>query len=212
MADLSEIGLQHIGKKYKHWIFRNVDLNLVPGGRYAVVGRNGIGKSTLLKIIAGAVIPSEGQVIYTNQGKSIDLQEALTAISFAAPYVDLIEELTVMEMSRFHSRFRSLHKKLENCNEFLERINLRGHSENFVGDLSSGLMQRLRLGLALLFPTPVLLLDEPTSYLDSEGKQWYNRLLENYLDNQILVIASNDHDDLHYCKEEINIEKITTGL
>ena len=109
MADRVQIELSKIGKRYKRWIFRDIDLIFQPAGTYGITGHNGIGKSTLLRVISGYTSPTSGLVKYNHATKGLlDAQTAATSIAFAAPYIDLIDELTVLEMINFHCSFKKV--------------------------------------------------------------------------------------------------------
>jgi ABC-type multidrug transport system ATPase subunit len=207
MANSFEIGLSDIGKKYKRWIFRDVNLRLEDSQRHAVIGQNGSGKSTLLKIISGYTSPTQGRVDFLEDGKKLDGLSAPKKVSYAAPYIDLIEELTVIELANFHANFQPLHRDVSKIQDFLTTVQLSSHGDIAVGDLSSGLMQRLKVGLALLSITPVLLLDEPTSYLDLQGKAWFKEMLERYASKRLVIIASNEKEDVASCQHVIDIQE-----
>jgi ABC-type multidrug transport system ATPase subunit len=205
MADAVEIELAHLGKRYKQWIFRDVDLVLYPSKRYGVIGRNGVGKSTLLRLISGYTSPTVGKVTFTLSGKPIDDQQAALMVGYTAPYINLIDELTVNEILEFHTSFKKVYPDVVNREVLLDKVNLSSHRDFLVGDLSSGLMQRLKLGLTILTMTPVILLDEPTSYLDLSGKKWYYDLLDEYARNRLVVVASNDPEDVLKCDQMIDM-------
>jgi ABC-type multidrug transport system ATPase subunit len=205
MADRIQIGLSGIGKRFKRWIFKDVDLTLHSGVRYGVIGHNGVGKSTLLRIISGYTSPTLGHVSYTIDGSALDQQDAALMVGYTAPYVNLIDELTVREMLDFHMHFKTVYEAVSDINTFLSGINLLTHGDVLVGDLSSGLLQRLKVGMMIFSKTPVLLLDEPTSYLDLEGKKWYYDLVDEFIHDRLLVVASNDPEDLVQCEEMIDM-------
>lgn len=207
MVDPVQIELAKIGKRFKHWIFKDVNLVLEPSTQYGVIGRNGIGKSTLLRIISGYTSPSTGVVTYTQIGEKLDILSSASTVSFAAPYIDLIDELTVVEMLQFHRSFRKTFPELEQDENLLEAIELSAHKDVLVGDLSSGLMQRLKVGLMIVSKSSVLLLDEPTSYLDLSGKKWFHQLLGKYQNQRLVVIASNDPEDLVNADHNIDMQQ-----
>lgn len=207
MADPVQIELTKIGKRFKSWIFRDIDLIFESSVFYGIVGHNGIGKSTLLRIISGYTSPTVGRVIYSSVHGPLDIQSAAGTVSYAAPYIDLIDELTVTEMVLFHQSFRKFFPALRQIEDILRVIELYKHRDTLVGDLSSGLMQRLKVGLMIVTESPVLLLDEPTSYLDLNGKQWYHQLLEKYRPGRLVIVASNDPDDLIRVDRFVNMEE-----
>lgn len=185
-----EIELVNVGKRFSlDWIFRKVNFKFQSGQSYALTGYNGSGKSTLLKILSGGSTPSEGKVIYRWEGKELTQLQVAEKVSYAAPYIHLIDDFTLEEMLEFHFRFKKM--KVSSVDELLNIIELKAHRHKIISKFSSGMMQRLKLALAILTESEILLLDEPTSYLDEKAIQWYKNLLETYIGNRILVIGSN---------------------
>jgi ABC-type multidrug transport system ATPase subunit len=106
-----EVNCIDIGKRFnRDWIFRHVNCTFSAGNSYAVTGPNGSGKSTLLQAIAGSLHLSEGALEYSNQQdpKTIEPEKFYQYISIAAPYLELIEEMTGREFLHFHQQFKSL--------------------------------------------------------------------------------------------------------
>ncbi len=90
------IKLTNLGKRYnREWIFRNFNFQFTINKHYAITGPNGSGKSTLLQIIAGSTIYNEGNIVYQHFDKTIEPEKIFKKISFAAPYLDLVEEMTL---------------------------------------------------------------------------------------------------------------------
>src|SRR5690554_5053031 len=98
-----EIILEDIGRRFnRDWIFRHLDYRFMAGGRYAILGPNGSGKSTLLQVIASSLTPSVGNIRYVREASHTEPDHVYQYISLAAPYMELIEEFTLMEQIRFH--------------------------------------------------------------------------------------------------------------
>lgn len=185
------IQLAEIGKKFnREWIFKDVNFTFQENSVTAILGSNGSGKSTLLKIISAAELPSSGIISYTNStNKLVDLNEVYQYISFVGPYMDLPELLTLDEVFKFHNQFRPINMELE---EFAKTVYLENDRQKQIKNYSSGMRQRLKLGLSILSQSPILFLDEPCSNLDHMGIDLYQRLLKNNADNRIILIGSND--------------------
>ena len=167
-------------------------------------GINGSGKSTLIKLLSGYLSPSEGKITYSLQGKTIDRSEVYKYLSMAAPYTDLIQEYDVEEMFHFHAKFKRVREELD-VTAFLNLVNLKGNKGKQIQFYSSGMKQRLQLALALVSDSKVLLFDEPTSYLDSENKNWFYNLLQQEKRDRTVVIASNDEEDFQFCSEIVTL-------
>ena len=93
------IQLNNLGKKFnKEWVFRNLTYQINQSDKLVVLGGNGSGKSTLLQVISGFITENEGEVIYQLNGKVIPVDKIKNYISFASPYIQLIEDFTLTEM------------------------------------------------------------------------------------------------------------------
>src|SRR6188768_2239798 len=99
------IELNNLGKRFnQQWIFRHLNYQFHSGQAYAIVGPNGSGKSTLLQVIAGSIEKSEGQLTWIDD-QPIETEDHFKQLSLAAPYLELIEELTLTEFLDFHQSF-----------------------------------------------------------------------------------------------------------
>jgi len=201
-----QITLNNTGKRFNlEWIFRHVEFEFSSGKSYAIVGANGSGKSTLLQVIAGALMHSEGNIIYTDdQQKIISNDLIFEQISIAAPYLELIEEMTATEFLTFHQTFKTFIKPIP---EILAEIGLAQAANKQIRYFSSGMKQRLKLGQAFFSNSSILLLDEPTTNLDGVGIQLYLRLIKDYAEKRLLIICSNDEAEYGFCDEKIIVEK-----
>jgi ABC-type multidrug transport system ATPase subunit len=206
-----KIALNNAGKKYyREWIFRKTNISFSSGQKTVILGPNGSGKSTLLQIIAGSTMPNEGLVSYHDGEEEILPDEIYSHISFAAPYLELIEEFTLREIIHFHYKFK---KPLDNFTEetILEKSGLTNKSDQVYRYFSSGMKQRVKLLLAILSKTPILLLDEPCSNLDSSGTEWYRQMMADYTGNRIVIIASNHNEsEYSFCDSRLNMADFKT--
>lgn len=192
-----EVTLSGIGKTFnREVIFREVSMTLTTGSRTAILGPNGSGKSTLLQVIAGALVPTAGTVAHALDGRPIAPDAVYRHTSIAAPYLGLYEELSLRQAIRFHTRFKPLRPGLKDHD--VARIAYLEHAaDKPVQHFSSGMKQRLKLALAILSDTSLLLLDEPASNLDAEAIAWFRELLRDHLDERTLVVASNRQEAEH---------------
>lgn len=198
-----QITLTNTGKRYnREWIFRHVDRIFLPGNAYAITGPNGSGKSTLLQVIAGAVLHSEGSIEYKEGENLVESIQAHKHLSLAAPYLELIEEMTATELLEFHATFKKLIKSIP---EILEEVSLTNAAHKQIRYFSSGMKQRLKLAQAFFSEISVLLLDEPTTNLDEDGIALYHKLIRNYATGKTVIVSSNDKIEYDFCKEIISI-------
>ena len=199
------ISMENISKRFGfEWIFKNVNYQFETDKRYAIVGPNGSGKSTLLKIISGGLTPTSGRVFFKVPHVRTPTDELIASeIAFAAPYISLIEEFSLSELYDFHTSFKKMH-----CNskeEFLEILQLSAHKNKFIKNFSSGMRQRLKLGLAFLTRSQVLLLDEPTSNFDTKTIDWYHTLVTKFTADRLLVIGSNQEHEMSFCTDKLSV-------
>lgn len=200
-----KIKLSGAGKRFnREWIFRNTDLAFNSGTAYAITGANGSGKSTLLQCIAGMLQLSEGSMEFMDGGQSISHENSFRHISFCAPYLDVIEEMTLVEFLEFHTRFK---KFIDGINSpgVIEAIGLRSAAHKQIRYYSSGMKQRVKLAQSIFSDAGIILLDEPCSNLDQKGIALYHSLIENYCMNRIVLVCSNDEVEYGFCKEIISI-------
>ncbi len=200
-----QIALEGIGKRFgRDWIFRDLTFTFEEGKRYAVTGPNGSGKSTLLRVVAGHLSPSKGKVSFAVGGQPLDVDEVYARVAWAAPYIELIEEYTLDELLRFHQQFKPFANGVRTA-EALELIELTHARHKQIRNFSSGMKQRLKLGLALLSEVSLVLLDEPTTNLDEAGAQWYHDMVRRFGEGRTIVVASNVPADYAFCESEVHI-------
>jgi ABC-type multidrug transport system ATPase subunit len=203
------IDLNKAGRRFnQEWIFRNFSYQFKAGEQYAILGPNGSGKSTLLSVLTGSLSPSEGTVTY-KETKNIPVEQIYKRISFAAPYLDLIEEFTLQETIRFHFKFKEFSAGM-NAEGLLERLGLARAQDKPLKYFSSGMKQRTKLALACCADTPMLLLDEPTSNLDTQGIDWYHQLISDFSADKLLVVCSNQEVEYSFCKHFIQVTDYKT--
>jgi heme exporter protein A len=158
-----------------------------PGEVLLVTGSNGSGKSTLLKVLAGLLAPERGEVVYREDGETLDIAARRRAAGFVAPDLALYEELTTLENLRFFCRLRGVPE--DRAGELLDTVGL--PHDRPAGALSSGMRQRLRWTWALLARPRLLLLDEPFQNLDAPGVAQGTGLLERHLEGGGLAVVAN---------------------
>jgi len=208
-----QITLTNTGKRYnREWIFRHCSFTFTPEKNYAITGPNGSGKSTLLQVIAGATLHNEGTIEYLATGngqRATDSMQHYKSISIAAPYLELIEEMTAKETLEFHAKFKSLNSSLS-IEEMLKIVGLEKAVNKQLRYFSSGMKQRLKLAQAFFSTTPVLLLDEPTTNLDADGIALYQNLVSNYTKDRLVIVSSNVKEEYGFCEEIISIADYKT--
>jgi ABC-type multidrug transport system ATPase subunit len=200
-----QIEANGLGKRYaRDWIFRGLTHTFQAGSATAILGPNGSGKSTLLNTISGQLLPTDGTLVYQYRGQTIPVEEVPPLLSYAAPYLELIEELTLTELLHFHTRFKPLRPGVTQ-QQLVELMYLSTSRNKLVRDFSSGMKQRLKLALALYADTPLLLLDEPTTNLDRAGVAWYLEHVHATLAGRTVLVSSNVPEEYDFCSEQLNV-------
>lgn len=200
-----KIDLTNLGKRYnREWIFRNLNFRFDIHKRYAITGPNGSGKSTLLQLIAGSTIYNEGSIEYSILNKEISPDKIYKNLSFSAPYLDLVEEMTLNEFFIFHSKMKGWISTLD-TRQIIILLRLEKSAHKQIRNFSSGMKQRVKLAQAIFSDVPAILLDEPATNLDEEGIQLYNFLIENYCEKRLVIVSSNDKKEYSFCEEIIDM-------
>lgn len=200
-----KIQLKKVAKKFnKEWIFKHVDLHLQQSDIIAITGPNGSGKSTLLQVIAGSLLQTKGSIEYTIEEKSIDPDHIYKYLSLVAPAMSLPEDFTLQEFISFHFKFKRLKNDIE-INDLPSIFKLEKAKDKYIKNFSTGMKQRLKLGIAFYADSPLLLLDEPATNLDNNGFDWYLEEIDKVLNEKMIFVCSNRKDEFEFCKKFIDI-------
>ncbi len=198
-----KVQLIDVAKRFnKEWIFKGVNLTLEANRIYGLTGANGSGKTTLLSILSHFVAPTEGEVNY-KLGSECDLRQS---ISVASPAISLLEEMSVLEAIEFHAHYKPFRNSLSS-KAVIQLLGFEKHQNKLLRELSTGMKQRVKLVLAILSQSEILLLDEPGSNLDAAGFEFWKELLKNNSKDRIVVIASNDEQDLAICDQRLEMKQ-----
>lgn len=202
-----QLSLNGVGKRYnRDWIFRNIKKDFHQGKSYAILGSNGAGKSTYIQLLAGNITPNEGELSHLLDEVALEPDQVYQYVALAAPYLDLVTEFTLLEQVSFHFNFKRLPKGIEK-DELPGIMNLEREKNKPLKQFSSGMLQRVKLGLAILSDCPILLLDEPASNLDRASIKWYMELLDSYASQKLVVICSNSRqEEYEFCQQELFID------
>jgi heme exporter protein A len=161
-------------------VLRGIDLTLCRGERMALLGANGAGKTTLLRILACLTKPSAGSAYIEGLDIVQDARQVRHLVGFVAHQPYLYEELTALENLHFFGKMYSVKNTQERANLLLRKVGLEKRARERVAVLSRGQVQRLSLARALLHSPPFLLLDEPDTGLDQEGRELIEALLAEH--------------------------------
>jgi ABC-type multidrug transport system ATPase subunit len=199
------ITLSDAGKRFnREWIFRHFNFEFTSGKSYAITGPNGSGKSTLLQVLSSSIENSEGTIEWLINNKKVEADQVYKTVSLAAPYLEVIEEMTVKEFLLFHGEFKNFLQDIS-VKDIISIIGLEKSTNKQIRYYSSGMKQRVKLAQAIFTDTPLLLLDEPCTNLDENGYALYHELIEKYCAGKTIIVSSNDVNEYSFCSEKINI-------
>ena len=166
----SAISLRGIWKFFGEYpAVRDASLDIPAGGIVALLGRNGAGKTTILRMIAGLLRPSRGEVLI--DGSLASQQRHAASIGMVGHGQWLYDDLTARENLHFFARLYDLSSSSEKIDQWLEEVGLWIFRDARVHQFSRGMRQRLTIARALLHAPPILLLDEPWTSLDDRAME-----------------------------------------
>ena len=194
-----QVVFEDVGHRFgTRLVLENVSFRIGVGEVGVVTGANGSGKSTLLRIAAGLLIPHAGNARIQVDGESVDEGARRSYIGYVSPDLTLYRELTGAENLSFFAELRGLRPTRDMLVEALTEVGLRGRGRDLVSGYSSGMRQRLKYAFALLGRPPILILDEPTANLDSEGVAMVQNLVTRQrerADGGLVIVATNESDE-----------------
>jgi ABC-type multidrug transport system ATPase subunit len=208
------ISISDAGKRFnREWIFRHFTYTFEEGKSYAITGPNGSGKSTLLQAIGGSLHINEGSMKYEVGGQKseaghsksqIPAEEIYNHVSICAPYLEVVEEMTLKEFLNFHHGFKPFLKEIT-ADKIISIVGLDKAVNKQIRYYSSGMKQRVKLAQCIFSDVPVILLDEPCTNLDETGVELYKQLIKDYCQKRMVIVSSNDHHEYEFCQEKINM-------
>lgn len=188
-------------------IFNDLQFRFDKSGVYGISGPNGSGKSTLVKIIAGILGASKGKIVHKMNDQEIAEERLHDHIGFVSPYLVLYEEFSTYENLKLFAEIRGVKFYKERVDYLLNKFLLYKRKDDLLKTYSSGMKQRVKFIFALMHSPQLIILDEPTSNLDDEGKNSVYELVREEGQKNIVLIASNEKNDLELCNDIVYLEK-----
>jgi ABC-2 type transport system ATP-binding protein len=174
------ISAQNLHKSFgSHKAVDGISLTIRPGEIYGLVGADGAGKTTTMRLLVGALLPDAGEITVGGYDILRKTEHARSQLGYLSQRFSLYEDLTVLENIRFFAEVRGLRSDewLPRCLEILEFVGLSQFRDRRAGQLSGGMKQKLGLASALVTRPRVLLLDEPTTGVDPVTRQDFWQLI-----------------------------------
>lgn len=181
----------------RHELFKNISLELRGGKVIGVIGANGAGKSTFLKLAGKIFKPDSGEVRYSTDKK----------IAAVSPEMKIYDTLTAEENLKFFAELRGKNLSAENILELGERVglDLETFGKTRVENFSTGMRQRLKFAIVLSVDADIWLLDEPTANLDDAGRDKFFQAIRAAKSDKIILLATNDRAEVEICDEIIRL-------
>lgn len=210
------IVLRGVWKRYGlEYVLEGVDLKVKRGSIVCIRGRSGIGKTTLVKIIALLLKPDRGEVYFNSvrvnyENTSLVSQIRLRSIGYIPQTFDLIDCLTVRENVELPMIFLGIpeSERSRRVNEILKALDLIGYEDKFPYELSGGQQQRVAIARALVVNPKLLVADEPLSNIDDYTAQKVTKLFRKIADNGgAVVVTTTDMSRDYECTEEYILSK-----
>ncbi|HNV10761.1 MAG TPA: ABC transporter ATP-binding protein [Propionibacteriaceae bacterium] len=191
------LSVSHLTKKYgPNVIVEDFNLQVHAGEAVALTGRNGAGKSTVLRCIVGADRPTEGTVEVLGTRMNETNADIRRTVATVIDDLDFFPDLSVVEHLDLLARAHGLDEADALVDEVLEEVQLVPQSGQLPGTLSSGQRRRLALATAFVRPRKLLILDEPEQRLDTEGIAWLGRRLRSELDEGLAIVMASHEPSL----------------
>ncbi len=187
---MASIEALHLQKTFGH-LLAVTDLNLAiaPGEIYGLVGADGAGKTTTMRLLCGALRPDSGEATVCGYDIRKQIEQVRQHIGYLSQRFSMYEDLTVLENIRFFAEVRGLRSDewYPRSLEILEFVGLAAFKDRFAGQLSGGMKQKLGLASALVTRPRVLLLDEPTTGVDPVTRQDFWQLIMKLVNQEAAV-------------------------
>lgn len=192
-------------------IVRDLSVVVKSGECLGIVGANGSGKSTVLKMLGSLLRPDTGSIVVTIN--NVVSAAPLASTGLVAPWLSVYEEFTIRELLALVYQLHGNTPSGSEIDSTLERLELASRADDFVKELSSGLRQRVLLALATLRKPAILLLDEPSITLDAQGKSLVRSEIERHrLSGGVVILATNDSEELAWSTSSISLTTLAAGI
>ena len=190
------ITLANVTKRFRDTVALNqVNIEFEPGKIHGIVGRNGSGKTVLMKCICGLMHQDSGEIWVEGKriGKDVDIPQGIGAIIEAPGFLPNFSGYRNLKF------LADIHRKVSKTEIFraMQTVGLNPENKKHVGKYSLGMRQRLGLAQAIMEDPPILLLDEPMNGLDKRGVEQMRQLLIGFKEEgKTILIASHSSEDI----------------
>ena len=192
-----EIVIDNLSKRYgKKEAIKNLSLK-IPSGMYGLLGRNGAGKTSLMRILAALSVPTNGD-IWLNGVSMKETAKIREMVGYLPQDFSMYRSMTVLGAMDYLGLLSDMPKEIrkERIDELLEKVNLKDNARTKIKALSGGMKRRLGIAQALLHNPQILIVDEPTTGLDPEERIRFRNLLSDFADDRIVLLSTHIASDI----------------
>lgn len=192
-----EIVIDNLSKRYgKKEAIKNLSLK-IPSGMYGLLGRNGAGKTSLMRILAALSVPTNGD-IWLNGVSMKETAKIREMVGYLPQDFSMYRSMTVLGAMDYLGLLSDIPKEIrkERIDELLEKVNLKDNAKTKIKALSGGMKRRLGIAQALLHNPQILIVDEPTTGLDPEERIRFRNLLSDFADDRIVLLSTHIASDI----------------
>ena len=192
-----EIVIHNLSKRYgKKEAIKNLSLK-IPSGMYGLLGRNGAGKTSLMRILAALSVPTNGD-IWLNGVSMKETAKIREMVGYLPQDFSMYRSMTVLGAMDYLGLLSDIPKEIrkERIDELLEKVNLKDNARTKIKALSGGMKRRLGIAQALLHNPQILIVDEPTTGLDPEERIRFRNLLSDFADDRIVLLSTHIASDI----------------
>ncbi len=192
-----EIVIDNLSKRYgKKEAVKNLSLK-IPSGMYGLLGRNGAGKTSLMRILAALSVPTNGD-IWLNGVSMKEIAKIREMVGYLPQDFSMYRSMTVFGAMDYLGLLSDIPKEIrkERIDGLLEKVNLKDNARTKIKALSGGMKRRLGIAQALLHNPQILIVDEPTAGLDPEERIRFRNLLSDFADDRIVLLSTHIASDI----------------
>ncbi len=201
-----EIVIKNLSKNYgRKAALKNVSVT-IHSGMYGLLGRNGAGKTSLMRILATLLVPSGGEV--SMNGIPINETGKIREIvGYLSQNFSFYRNMSVYDAMDYLGLLSNLPDKIrkERIASLLEQVNLKENMRTKIKALSGGMKQRLGIAQALLHDPQILIVDEPTAGLDPEERIRFRNMLSEFAEDRIVILSTHISSDVETSCENIGV-------
>lgn len=202
-VEFTNVCFSYIEKEKDKYFIDNLNLNIKENSFLALLGKNGSGKSTLIKLMFGIEKTLSGNINIFNKSINKEPYEIykIASLVFQNPDEQIVADTVELEiafaMENYSISSKDMNKKID---EVLDIVNLKNKRKDYIHSLSGGEKQRLCIASSLVLNPKILVLDEPTSMLDSENRNKIIELLKKiHSKGTTIIIVTHHINEIEYC-------------